>query len=299
MESMRFDEATDVWSFGVVMVEVFNNGARPYAALTNPAVILHVQAGKRHAAPSKCPGDVYDVMQSCWEVEPLDRPRFSELAVTLDTLAHTHVLLTAGSVVVPRTRSRARPRKGQDGYVDPAQRGAMSAGPHYEYQDCELGTDDYDMPSPENVQRAKNSQEKRFSLEVTGDADDDGDGYEMPSADSVQRALESKAKRLSAGAPGTGAHQGGAHSVFGAGPGVADAHQEYDEFGDILLKGFRFQLQETVIDSVVDSTYTDPAPGVPVGADSDSDDSAGGLGDAGSAHEYTSASANTYGVEEY
>ena len=86
--------------------------------------------------------------------------------------------------------------------------------------------------------------------------------------------------------------------MFGAGHGVADAHEEYDEFGDILLKGFRFQLQETVIDSVVDSTYTDPAPGVPVGADSDSDDSAGGLGDAGGAHEYAFASANTYGVVE-
>ena len=38
MESLRFDQASDVWSFGVLMVEVFGNGARPYADMPTPAI---------------------------------------------------------------------------------------------------------------------------------------------------------------------------------------------------------------------------------------------------------------------
>ena len=184
MESMKFDEATDVWSFGIVMVEVFNDGARPYAALTNPAVILHVQAGKRHVAPSTCPEDVYAVIKSCWEVEPLDRPRFSFLASTLEVLARSQTLDGAPSGVSEHQTSAgpAGVTANKIGYV----------------QDGFKLHDDYDMPSDENLRVVRESQERRQSQ---ASADGTGiamhDDYDMPSDESVRLANESKTKRLS------------------------------------------------------------------------------------------------------
>lgn len=35
--------------------------------------------GYRMACPQRCPDDVYKVMQRCWQYNPEDRPKFSEL----------------------------------------------------------------------------------------------------------------------------------------------------------------------------------------------------------------------------
>lgn len=35
--------------------------------------------GYRMACPQRCPEDVYKVMQRCWQYNPEERPKFSEL----------------------------------------------------------------------------------------------------------------------------------------------------------------------------------------------------------------------------
>ena len=47
--------ASDRWSFGVVMWEVFSFGARPYAGVTNKDLYAHVTAGHRLKQPPGCP----------------------------------------------------------------------------------------------------------------------------------------------------------------------------------------------------------------------------------------------------
>ena len=51
----RYTSFSDVWSFGVVLWELFSMGLRPYAELSNLEVIQFVQKGKRMDCPPHCP----------------------------------------------------------------------------------------------------------------------------------------------------------------------------------------------------------------------------------------------------
>lgn len=85
MQTMRFSEATDVWSFGIVMIELFTDGGKPYAGMANAAVISKVQGGYRAKQPKLCSDAVYTVMLQCWCAKPADRPTFVQLETLLQT----------------------------------------------------------------------------------------------------------------------------------------------------------------------------------------------------------------------
>ena len=54
----KFTTATDVWSFGVVMWEVFTYGQQPYVGMTNEEVIKFVTKQGTLEPPSSCPQKV-------------------------------------------------------------------------------------------------------------------------------------------------------------------------------------------------------------------------------------------------
>ena len=54
----KFTMATDVWSFGVVMWEVFTYGQQPYVGLTNEEVITFITTNKTLEPPTGCPQQV-------------------------------------------------------------------------------------------------------------------------------------------------------------------------------------------------------------------------------------------------
>eukprot|EP00079_Xenopus_tropicalis_P035726 XP_017949497.1 PREDICTED: proto-oncogene tyrosine-protein kinase ROS [Xenopus tropicalis] len=49
---------SDVWSFGIVLWEVFTMGQQPYPGFSNLEVLHHVQSGQRMCSPTNCPDDV-------------------------------------------------------------------------------------------------------------------------------------------------------------------------------------------------------------------------------------------------
>ena len=75
-----FSSASDVWSFGVLMWELFNPEAKPYGLVDNMAVIAQVSTGKRLETPEKCPKTVGQVMQACWIQDYTKRPSFLVIA---------------------------------------------------------------------------------------------------------------------------------------------------------------------------------------------------------------------------
>eukprot|EP01135_Chromosphaera_perkinsii_P005881 Nk52_evm14s370 gene=Nk52_evmTU14s370 len=79
---------SDVWSFGVLLYEIFSLGAEPYAGLTNKEVQHKVtKEGYRMPPPPNCPPEVYSLIRQCWDVEPEKRPSFQSLWKQLDTMS--------------------------------------------------------------------------------------------------------------------------------------------------------------------------------------------------------------------
>jgi serine/threonine protein kinase len=66
--SKQFSTASDVWSFGILLHELFSFGAVPYRGMTNRQVIEKVPNGYRLDAPENCPSQVYDLMKLCWDI---------------------------------------------------------------------------------------------------------------------------------------------------------------------------------------------------------------------------------------
>ncbi|KAM9245234.1 megakaryocyte-associated tyrosine-protein kinase [Dugong dugon] len=79
----RFSSKSDVWSFGVLLWEVFSYGRAPYPKMSLKAVSEAVEKGYRMEAPEGCPGPIHTLMGSCWEAEPSRRPPFRKLAEKL------------------------------------------------------------------------------------------------------------------------------------------------------------------------------------------------------------------------
>jgi serine/threonine protein kinase len=84
MDSLVFNQASDVWSFGILLVELVQDGGRPYNDLKrNSDVVALTMAGRRHPQPSRCSNGLYTVMMRCWDVEPSERPSFADLVLKL------------------------------------------------------------------------------------------------------------------------------------------------------------------------------------------------------------------------
>uniref|UniRef100_A0AAQ5YZ65 Tyrosine-protein kinase n=1 Tax=Amphiprion ocellaris TaxID=80972 RepID=A0AAQ5YZ65_AMPOC len=75
----RYSSESDVWSYGILLWETFSLGVCPYPGMTNQQAREQVEKGYRMACPQRCPDDVYKLMQRCWQYNPEDRPKFSEL----------------------------------------------------------------------------------------------------------------------------------------------------------------------------------------------------------------------------
>eukprot|EP01117_Protostelium_nocturnum_P012286 TRINITY_DN4521_c1_g1_i1.p1 TRINITY_DN4521_c1_g1~~TRINITY_DN4521_c1_g1_i1.p1 ORF type:complete len:305 (-),score=83.83 TRINITY_DN4521_c1_g1_i1:42-956(-) len=72
---------SDVWSFGVVIFEIFSYAKRPYDFLTNEEVAETVSRrdGRRLEQPEDCPQEIWEIAEKCFEFEAEDRPTFKSI----------------------------------------------------------------------------------------------------------------------------------------------------------------------------------------------------------------------------
>ncbi|XP_057706564.1 tyrosine-protein kinase ITK/TSK [Corythoichthys intestinalis] len=83
----KFSSKSDVWSFGVLMWEVYTEGRLPYEHQSNAQVVESLNAGMRLLKPRLAPEAVYLIMEWCWKERPADRPSFALLLHELSSLS--------------------------------------------------------------------------------------------------------------------------------------------------------------------------------------------------------------------
>ena len=84
----EFSPATDVWSFGVVMWEMYYPKETPYADMNNMEVATNVSQGLRLSIPQSYPKSVAEIMKSCWQDIPSQRPSFMLCAFLLTSVVY-------------------------------------------------------------------------------------------------------------------------------------------------------------------------------------------------------------------
>uniref|UniRef100_A0A665T8M3 Tyrosine-protein kinase n=1 Tax=Echeneis naucrates TaxID=173247 RepID=A0A665T8M3_ECHNA len=83
----KFSSKSDVWSFGVVMWEIYSEGRMPFENLTNQEVVVKITSGNRLYRPHRASKLLYAIMYRCWHEKPQARPSFSELLEDIRKLA--------------------------------------------------------------------------------------------------------------------------------------------------------------------------------------------------------------------
>lgn len=58
-----FSNKSDMWSFGILLWEIYSFGRVPYPRIPLADVVKHVEKGYKMEAPEGCPPEVYEMMR--------------------------------------------------------------------------------------------------------------------------------------------------------------------------------------------------------------------------------------------
>ncbi|XP_073850879.1 fibroblast growth factor receptor 4 isoform X2 [Macaca fascicularis] len=79
-----YTHQSDVWSFGVLLWEIFTLGGSPYPGIPVEELFSLLREGHRMDRPPHCPPELYGLMRECWHAAPSQRPTFKQLVEALD-----------------------------------------------------------------------------------------------------------------------------------------------------------------------------------------------------------------------
>ncbi|XP_040040666.2 inactive tyrosine-protein kinase transmembrane receptor ROR1 isoform X2 [Gasterosteus aculeatus] len=79
----KFTSDSDIWSFGVVLWEIFSYGLQPYYGFSNQEVMEMVRKRQLLTCPEDCPPRFYGLMTECWQEGPTRRTRFKDIHLRL------------------------------------------------------------------------------------------------------------------------------------------------------------------------------------------------------------------------
>ncbi|XP_037022752.2 vascular endothelial growth factor receptor 1 [Artibeus jamaicensis] len=87
-----YSTKSDVWSYGVLLWEIFSLGGSPYPGVQmDEDFCSRLKEGMRMRAPEYATPEIYQIMLDCWHRDPRERPRFAELVEKLGDLLQANV----------------------------------------------------------------------------------------------------------------------------------------------------------------------------------------------------------------
>ncbi|XP_073995280.1 muscle, skeletal receptor tyrosine protein kinase-like [Rhodnius prolixus] len=93
----RFTLESDVWSFGVVLWEIYSLGKQPYFGHSNEEVVRLILQGIMLIAPEDTPMGICNLMRLCWKSEPKDRISFEKICDRLANMSSPSEPISMGS----------------------------------------------------------------------------------------------------------------------------------------------------------------------------------------------------------
>ncbi len=128
----KFTVESDIWSYGVVLWEIYSFGLQPYYGYSNQEVIEMIRARQILPCPEDCPTRVYGLMVECWHEVPNRRPAFKDIharlrmwqAENLHPAPINHMLLNHNMLGVAASNS------GHSGHSSSTQQSGLSHHSH-------------------------------------------------------------------------------------------------------------------------------------------------------------------------
>ncbi|XP_076583026.1 mast/stem cell growth factor receptor kita isoform X2 [Chaetodon auriga] len=109
---------SDVWSYGILLWEIFSLGNSPYPGMPVDAKFYKlIKEGYRMDAPEFAPSEMYQIMRSCWDPDPFNRPPFRKVVERIEQQlsdATKHIYLNFSSRLPVTSRAREEPSSQRD-----------------------------------------------------------------------------------------------------------------------------------------------------------------------------------------
>ncbi|XP_077439612.1 mast/stem cell growth factor receptor kita isoform X1 [Vanacampus margaritifer] len=99
---------SDVWSYGILLWEIFSLGNSPYPGMPVDAKFYkRIKEGYRLDSPEFAPCEMYQIMRSCWDANPIQRPSFRKVVERIeqqlsDATKHIYLNFNSRITVPPR-----------------------------------------------------------------------------------------------------------------------------------------------------------------------------------------------------
>ncbi|XP_072294325.1 mast/stem cell growth factor receptor kita [Eucyclogobius newberryi] len=115
---------SDVWSYGILLWEIFSLGNSPYPGMPVDAKFYKmIKEEYRMDAPEFAPDEMYQIMRSCWDPDPIKRPPFRKVVERIEQQlsdAAKHIYLNFSSRLTLTPRCTEKPDNQRSGSVHPA-----------------------------------------------------------------------------------------------------------------------------------------------------------------------------------
>ncbi|XP_068686667.1 proto-oncogene tyrosine-protein kinase receptor Ret-like isoform X2 [Montipora foliosa] len=93
IESLLYGICTtqsDVWSYGIVLYEIFTIGGNPYPNIQDHRIPYMLKDNYRMPQPVHLDDEIYALMCECWQNDANDRPTFEAISSTIRRLQRCH-----------------------------------------------------------------------------------------------------------------------------------------------------------------------------------------------------------------